>query len=784
MATSGSAQVNVDSTGYVKLRLSWQQLSQDIGANKTRIRLTLQVVTNQYGAMYGSAQKGWRIDCNGVTSGNWTIQTGANTTRTVGTRDVDITHNADGTKTFSASASATFDMSFNGWVGTKTVSVSGSLNTIPRASTPSVSGTKRLGGTMTINTNRASSGFTHTIKWAWAGKSGTIASNVGASCTWTPSISTFAPYLTDATSATCKITCDTYNGGTKIGTKTTSFTLSIPSSVVPTVSAVTVSETTDFKARFGSYISGKSKIGIKVTGAGSYGSVIKKFGKKYNANAEQTNTSGSFTDSPQAVGTIPIVGAVTDSRGRRATKSTSITVAAYDPPNLNGTSAIRYPDDESTTVRVTLKGSTTALNGQNTATVKVERRESGTSAWTQVNSANRGVSWSLTLDVTGLSAEKVWEIRVTATDAVGESVTTTLSVPTAHPVLDFRSNGRGLGIGSVATRDDAAEFGWQINANRGLGLHKVAGNESQAGWVRLASVSYTGNAHVVILTVYCGAGNNGGAFQNAWYRIFIKDGWQSSAAAEDAFGVAVETCNTGTSVKVKVLATSDHECEVWAYHPWSYTVCYLSIEASVGSVVTPAAYNPSVTTEPQGVEQIVDYRHIWDGTQTNDARQRFVDHVMLNNDIAITGATTDGSQTALLRMNTSNRVELGWTSGGLGGRVMKTIWTGTWSSGSITVSEAPYYNLFVLDFDNSNDNVVVARDESNIALRGACVRPYVSGAKDDSLMFNAIDIDIDGTKLTMAKHMMLSLYHKGNNNTTPVTYLQSGDPIQRIRGVV
>lgn len=38
-----------------------------------------------------------------------------------------------------------------------------------------------------------------------------------------------------------------------------------------------------------------------------------------------------------------------------------------------------------------------------------------------------------------------------------------------------------------------------------------------------------------------------------------------------------------------------------------------------------------------------------------------------------------------------------WTGSGLKGRVMKQIWSGTWSSGSITVSELPYYNVFALE---------------------------------------------------------------------------------------
>ena len=48
-------------------------------------------------------------------------------------------------------------------------------------------------------------------------------------------------------------------------------------------------------------------------------------------------------------------------------------------------------------------------------------------------------------------------------------------------------------------------------------------------------------------------------------------------------------------------------------------------------------------------------------------------------------------------MNNLDQVELWWTVGGLRGRVMKQLWSGTASSGAtLTVSEHSYYNLFVV----------------------------------------------------------------------------------------
>lgn len=731
MASSGSASAWVDSTHYVQLRLSWSQVSQDVANNRTTIRLTLQVVTGQYGAMYGSASLPWSISCNGQSvSGTWTIQTGANQTRTIRSWDVTIGHNSDGTKNFSASASVTFNMNFNGWVGAKGVSVSGTLNTIPRASAPSVSGTKQLGSKLTISTNRKSSAFTHTVKWSWAGKSGTIASNVGASCTWTPSVATFAPYLPNAGSATCTITCDTYNGGTKIGTKTTSFTLSIPSNVTPSVSAVTVTDTEGYQAKYGGLVSGKSHITIKVTGVGVYGSTIKSYGKKYNKNSEQSNTTGSFTDAPQAVGSIPIVGSVTDSRGRKASKSITVTVLAYDAPSLSGTTAARTPNDESSTVRVTVKGSTTNLGGKNTntATVKIERRQQGTSAWTQVNSADRGVTWNYTLDIGGLSSDSVWEIRVTATDQLGTVTQTILTVSTASPIIDLKSNGKGLGVGVVSTIDNTMQVGWKLSPQAGIRMPYTYGLNNGTGkiWTNLGTFSNATQCDVCHITCYGGQGQNGESAQNQTADIFIKTGFSGSSSHH---GVYVLLTNGFTdSMKVKVIENSASSCTVWVWNSGTYHMGMYTVELTRNSTWTHSG--ATMSTEPSG-------------TACETAHHR--------------NLVTD----------TSNHPDLTWPDLGAHGMVNKKLWEGSWTSGSVSIAHGPY-RLFWVDWADAATGALLIKQGSSI--RGMGGRPYVASNGAYAWEFWGLAISYDGNTCTIDEkgNYQFSLYYPSSGSTPTV----------------
>lgn len=114
-----------------------------------------------------------------------------------------------------------------------------SLPTIARASEPTLSASSvKMGNTLTITTNRKSSDFTHTLKYTFGGTTATIATDVGASYKWT--VPDLASKCDNTTSGTATITCITYNGDTKIGTKTETVTLTVPSASSPTISSSSV----------------------------------------------------------------------------------------------------------------------------------------------------------------------------------------------------------------------------------------------------------------------------------------------------------------------------------------------------------------------------------------------------------------------------------------------------------------------------------------------------------------------------------------------------------------
>ena len=130
MATSGSITTNKISKSY--FYVNWSQASQSIPNNTTTINWTAGIYTGtstSHDYFYSNAVKIYNVNINGsevYSGGTWSnIKTGGSHNLASGTTT--ISHNSDGTKSFSISISA-YTYSNNNYSGSGT----GTLNTIPR----------------------------------------------------------------------------------------------------------------------------------------------------------------------------------------------------------------------------------------------------------------------------------------------------------------------------------------------------------------------------------------------------------------------------------------------------------------------------------------------------------------------------------------------------------------------------------------------------------------------------------------------------------------------------
>ena len=327
-----------NSSGSLYLNVYVEQGSQSITANTSTVNWRMTV--SRTGAYYthnhqGDSTLSLNLDGSNVhysyptweTSGEeYTLASGSST----------ISHNADGTKTLPISC--TFNPN-NGLHGTITVSASLSLTTIPRSSSVSVSAGV-IGSSVTININRQSSSFKHTVRYAWAGKTGTIASNVDTSTSWTIPLD-FANDIPNSASGAGTIYVDTYSGSTKTGTQSTTLTASVPANVKPTFTGITLSDLNGAAQNLipsgNTFIQVISNIKVAFNGAvGSYGSSITGYYAEIVGKNQSTRSNGGSLGIMNYHGTIKIRASVSDSRGRWSdTREVSVTVLEYFAPALS-----------------------------------------------------------------------------------------------------------------------------------------------------------------------------------------------------------------------------------------------------------------------------------------------------------------------------------------------------------------------------------------------------------------------------------------------------------------
>ena len=349
--------------------------------------------------------------------------------------------------------------------GTITKSDSLTLTTIPRATTPTVSASSvNMGGSITINTPRASSSFTHNLAYKFAGSDYvSIKTDVGTSYTWT--VPDLASKIPKATSGTVTVRCITKSGSTTIGTKYVTFTAKVPSSVIPTVSAVTHSEATSgLAAQFGAYVQNKSKLAVKITGAGAKGSTISAYEATLNG---KSYTAASFTSTVLTTsGTLRV--RVKDSRGRwSAYTDVDVTVQAYSPPKLAEFRVYRCdengdPDDEGKFMTVAYEYSVAAVGNKNTASMVIEYKRATDEQYTPLlTNTSLAAAATVKPDIE-FSVDSQYDVRIAVQDWFGTpTATADATLPTAETILDIKANGKGIAFGKVA-EFDGVDFGWDI----------------------------------------------------------------------------------------------------------------------------------------------------------------------------------------------------------------------------------------------------------------------------------------------------------------------------------
>lgn len=476
MGTSAALSTSND---RVKYKITITQNSQNIPNNTSNVTVSVRFYrTNTGYTTYGSGTVYCKINGTTYSATVTSDQKITNAGIVLFTKTLNITHNTDGTKTLNTSAW----ISLNTPLTSNEQSYNQALTTIPRATTPSINvSTVALGGSITISLPRASSSFTHTVRYNFAGATGTIGSNVATSVSWTVPLS-LASQIPNTTSGVLTVSADTYSGSTKIGTKSVTITCTVPASVVPTIGTITLTEgVSGLNAKIGAFVQGQSNINVSISASGAYGSTISNYISTFGSSSFN---GASFTISNVNVsGSVTLTVTVKDSRGRTATKTQTVTVLAYSIPQINSFTGVRCDqngtaDEDGQYVSLAYNYAITALNNRNDKTITIAYQQVGGSGWTTLKTESNYSNNTTYVPATVFSVDNSYSFKITIQDYF-KTVSYTIEVTTAFTLVDYSAGGHGMAIGKVAETENLLEIALPVSFSGSDWNNLTLGNQFQ-----------------------------------------------------------------------------------------------------------------------------------------------------------------------------------------------------------------------------------------------------------------------------------------------------------------
>ena len=466
-----------------KVRISWTE-TYDLELNKSKVSVRAYIRSDTYaGQMFPNGSisiNGEKVitfsyyspathRCNANIYKNWAEIKEYNSSDGPPWESSAISHNTDGSKSivisvnsFGVYRDASDGYSSNGSISLNlgTAESTISLTTIPRASSITSAGAITLGNKCNIAWTPNSSSFCYKIKFAlgsWSSTTGVIQPKTTSSYTYedfTISLNA-AKQLPSAISGTMSATLYTYSDstcGTQLGsTSSKNFTVTVPSTVIPTIDTLTA--TIDNSANsvvngWGIAVAGYTKVKVTATASGAYSSTISSFTITGGYSKTVNGTSLSYTGgiiSSSGAKTFDVV--AKDTRGRSSTQalSNTITFYAYSEPSVTSLTATRSSSDQS---KVIVKGNWTfsSVNSKNSATGMLYYKKSTATSWTKYGEISKNTSTTLTIDFDMTAS---YNFRLVVTDALSNSAQDEAFVSTMEVLLDFKAGGKGLGIGKI-----------------------------------------------------------------------------------------------------------------------------------------------------------------------------------------------------------------------------------------------------------------------------------------------------------------------------------------------
>lgn len=592
--------------GPISLYVYYKEDSQSIENNQTVLSLGMYVTTPD-GWYFGS----WK-DWNGSYIGTETSGSNCKTfdgscpanTQTrwlVENQKVTVTHNDDGTKRVTIYWHWGVNSGWSGVMKNPSGSFAVDLTTIPRASTiDSLScATKYFTGEMSYKYTPQSSAYYNkcnislnldgtyiSVKSINLGKK-SATQQTGTVNLSEAELATIYNKLPNATEGTLRFTLRTYSDSDyskqvgDAGYKEIKLSIPDDSTTKPAVSMSLACVSSLPEAFAGLYIQGKTQVKATLSATGKNGASIKSYSMKVGGATYDSGDSYT-SDYLSAAGKNTVYGYATDSRGHTGSISKDITVIAYAKPKVLDAEAVRCdkdgnPSDKGTYLKITAKRSYSPVksgSGQkNFCKIRFRYKVDGGSwsAWTTIldgsNLASDEIETGALLNG-ALSIKSSYLVQVQAIDDIGQSGSTTISVPTDKVYSHRDGARRSFTFGGYVEDDNTFAIAEDIAFEARGPIHAMGGGNID---ILILGKMLTATADAPIsLNDYKTPGNY--YSPNAETSQYIKD----SPNTEGGFGLIVREIQTTGFIRQELFYGRTTWIRHWNSTEWSEWWRYLT----------------------------------------------------------------------------------------------------------------------------------------------------------------------------------------------------------------
>jgi hypothetical protein len=377
---------NTFRTGY-RLQIDWTA-TQSIANNTSTVTAKMYLVS--LGSSYtinSSSTKDGNIIINGTShtfSGAGLADLNGNQKKLISTQTQTITHNTDGTKTFTLDGWFDIEVTLGGtfYDTVELTATTFTLDTIPRKSTLTSSPSWTAGNNLAVSISRADSSFTHTVNIKVNGVTIKTLTGIGASTTATFALdenTSIFNQLNTGASIGSTIEVITFSGTTNIGTNTYTGTVTAPSA--STLSGWTAGKYIDQQIDFNLSRANSNFTHTLVVTCGTFTKTLSGVGASISWTPDTTEQTSLYNQTPnsnEVDGNIKIttffngeqvrtpVDIDIDFLVRNSNPTFSASSIVYDDTNTTTTTLTgnnQYIIQNQSTLRASVTTSATAVNG-------------------------------------------------------------------------------------------------------------------------------------------------------------------------------------------------------------------------------------------------------------------------------------------------------------------------------------------------------------------------------------------------------------------------------------